>query len=60
MMPTNGSSLVGRLVTEPKRPREDYPLSLQDTDWKDDLGVWGIPEKAVEAVRNGEGRPLPR
>jgi 50S ribosomal protein L16 3-hydroxylase len=48
-------ALVGRLVTESKRPREDYPLSLSDTQWKDDLGVWGIPDAAVEAVRNGEG-----
>ncbi|KAI2508866.1 hypothetical protein MHU86_5600 [Fragilaria crotonensis] len=48
-------ALVGCLVTESKRPREDYPLSLDDTQWKDELGVWGIPDRAVEAVRNGEG-----
>ena len=48
-------ALVGCLVTESKRPREDYPLALDDTQWKDELGVWGIPDAAVEAVRNGEG-----
>jgi 50S ribosomal protein L16 3-hydroxylase len=48
-------ALVGRIVTEPKRPQEDYPLPLVETEWRDELGIWGVPDKAVEAVRNGEG-----
>ena len=48
-------SLVGRLVTEPKRPREDYPMALADMEWREELGLWGIPGKAVEAARNGDG-----
>jgi 50S ribosomal protein L16 3-hydroxylase len=47
--------LVGSLVTAPKRPREDYPLALSDTEWRGELGVWGNAKTAVEAVRNGKG-----
>jgi hypothetical protein len=50
-------ALVGRITTEPTRPREDYPISLEETDpeWLEELGIWGHPEKAIKAVLNGDG-----
>jgi 50S ribosomal protein L16 3-hydroxylase len=50
-------ALVGRITTEPTRPREDYPISLEETDpeWREELGIWGHPEKAIKAVLNGDG-----
>jgi len=59
----------GKLVTEPKRVRIDYPPSLimnidNDNDeedkeaheeWISDLGVWGNPKEAVQTILNGEG-----
>jgi hypothetical protein len=50
-------ALVGKLVTEPNRPREEYPLSLDEADpeWIEELGVWGIPDDTLKAVRNGDG-----
>lgn len=50
-------SFFGKLVTESKRMRFDYPISLDtlNIDEKKDLGAWGDPETAIEAVKNGDG-----
>ena len=47
----------GKLVTESKRMRLDYPVPLDDVDdeYKKELGAWGDPSSAVEAMMNGEG-----
>lgn len=49
--------MVGQLVTEPKRSRDEYPVPLDEVDSKmiRELGVWGIPEKTIEAVCDGLG-----
>ena len=49
--------LVGKLVTESNRPREDYPTALDDMDKSeiDDLGVWGQPNQAIQNVLEGKG-----
>jgi 50S ribosomal protein L16 3-hydroxylase len=50
-------SLVGKLITEPNRPVLDYPTPLyeMDSDWKQELGVWGDSKTALEAVQLGDG-----
>eukprot|EP00979_Chaetoceros_neogracilis_P017752 scaffold10270_cov417-Chaetoceros_neogracile.AAC.6 len=53
----NFDAFFGKLVTESKRMRFDYPMRLDDLDDEciQDLGVWGNSESAINAVRNGEG-----
>ena len=50
-------TLIGKFITEPNRPYFDYPTPLyeMDPDWKEDLGVWGISETALEEVQLGNG-----
>ena len=47
----------GKLVTESKRLRFDYPPSLEDLDseCKEELGKFGDAKSAIEAVKNGDG-----
>eukprot|EP00547_Thalassionema_nitzschioides_P001789 CAMPEP_0194217018 /NCGR_PEP_ID=MMETSP0156-20130528/20148_1 /TAXON_ID=33649 /ORGANISM="Thalassionema nitzschioides, Strain L26-B" /LENGTH=451 /DNA_ID=CAMNT_0038945927 /DNA_START=301 /DNA_END=1657 /DNA_ORIENTATION=+ len=49
--------MVGQLVTEPKRSRDEYPVPLDELDSEmiTELGVWGIPKKAIEEVCGGSG-----
>lgn len=50
-------AFFGKLVTESKRLRLDYPISLSDMSHDDmqDLGVWGNADSALEAVQSMEG-----
>eukprot|EP00978_Attheya_sp_CCMP212_P039423 scaffold204683_cov54-Attheya_sp.AAC.4 len=54
----------GRIVTEPKRIRDEYPLALDGSNndfsdhhhnWVAELGVWGDPKQAVQSVLDGTG-----
>lgn len=53
----NFDKFFGKLVTESKRMRFDYPMSLDDLDdeCKEEMGVWGDAKAAIEAVRNSKG-----
>ena len=53
----NFDAFFGKLVTESKRMRFDYPMSLDDLDNEciQELGVWGNSKSAIDAVRNGGG-----
>lgn len=48
---------IGELITEPKRSCEEYPVPLDELDPEaiQELGVWSIPHKAIEAVCSGSG-----
>lgn len=50
-------SLLGKLITEPKRPVFDYPIPMyeMDLEWKEEIGVWGDSAMALAAVRSGQG-----
>lgn len=47
----------GKLVTESKRLRIDYPVSLNDLDDDDrlELGIWGDAQSSIKAVADGRG-----
>lgn len=54
--------LIGKLVTESNRPRDNYPVPILlpdgtpfDEDWNNSLGVWGDARLAVETVLGGSG-----
>lgn len=49
--------LVGKVVTQPNRPVVDYPVPLNDIDpdWRQELGVWGNAQTALDGVLAGKG-----
>jgi 50S ribosomal protein L16 3-hydroxylase len=44
--------LVGEIVTQPNRPRDAYPVSLDELE---EDGVWGNAHTAVQSVLHGNG-----
>lgn len=54
--------LVGKVVTETKRLRENYPIALSEADgtpideeWNESLGIWGDSSLTVRSVLSGKG-----
>lgn len=49
--------VVGRLITQPNRPRVGYPvpLSEMEEEWKETLGLWSDADSTLEAIKNGKG-----